>query len=137
VNSLYTADYVLCAVTLAAAVLGLFGGFSGALGFFAGSAAAGMAVKFGWSFARSLIQIPWVAAVATLVAALLAFGIARAVVRRIVRGLLAQPADAIFGSLVAAVTGAALAGAALVFAERMLGRGVDSVIVRVVMGCFG
>ena len=41
----------------------------------------------------------WVRALAVLAGLLVVFGIVRALVRRFVNGLLAQPADAIFGFL--------------------------------------
>ena len=44
-----------------------------------------------------------------VVIGLVAFGIVRMIIRKIVHGMLAQPADAIFGALVAAVSGFALA----------------------------
>jgi len=133
----YTADYALGVVAIVAAIFGLFGGFSGALGFCAGVVAAGLSVKFGFPFAKNFIATPWVAAVATLVVALLTFGIARAVVKRIVKGLLAQPADAIFGFLVAGVTGAGLSLAALFAANRLLEMQVPSTVYSLVMGFVG
>ena len=45
---------------------------------------------------------------ATLVAALLAFGLVRLVVKRLVNGLLAQPSDALFGFAVGAGLGVLL-----------------------------
>jgi len=133
----YTADYVLGAVTIVAAILGLFGGFSGALGFCAGVVAAGVAVKFGWPVATGHIATQWGAALAMLAAALLVFGIARAIVKRIVKGLLAQPADAIFGFLVAAATGAGLALAALFAAKQLMGMQVESTVYSLMMGFVG
>jgi len=129
----HNADYVLGAVTLVAAVLGLFGGFSGALGFCAGVVAAGAAGKFGYPYARDVIAAPWGAALAVLAATLLAFGIARAVVKRVVRGLLAQPADAIFGFLVAAVTGAGVSLGGLFAVRQLLGVQVESAVYALVL----
>jgi len=132
-----TGDYILGTVTLVAAILGMFGGFLGALGFCAGVVAAGLSVKFGFPLAKEFVATSWAAALATLVLALLAFGLTRVLVKRIVKGLLAQPADAIFGFLVAGVTGAGMTGAAIVVADQMLGAHVDSAVVRLVMGYFG
>jgi len=116
----HTADYVLAAATLVAAILGLFGGFSGALGFCAGVVAAALVGRFGFAVIGAYVTTRWLAGLALLAATLLAFGLARVIVKRVVKGLLAQPADAIFGSLVAALTGAALALAAM-FAAKHLG----------------
>jgi len=133
----YTADYVLGVATLVAAILGLFGGFSGALGFCAGVAASGAAIKFGYPIAKDFIATPWLAALAMLAASLLAFGIARAVVKRVVKGLLAQPADAIFGFLVAGTTGAALSLAGLFAARQLMEIQVESAVYSLVMGFLG
>lgn len=133
-----TADYVLCVVTIVAAILGLFGGFSGALGFCAGVVASGVAVKFGWPVATGgHISTPWGAALAMLAAALLVFGIARAIVKRIVKGLLAQPADAIFGFLIAGATGVGISLAAIFVANRLMGMQVQSAVYSLVMGFVG
>jgi len=120
VTTFTTADYVLAAITLAAAIFGLFGGFSGALGFCAGLVAAVVVGKFGYPLLGDYLTTQWAVALATLAAVLLAFGLARALVKRIVKGLLAQPADAIFGGLVSAITGLALALAAM-YAARTFG----------------
>jgi uncharacterized membrane protein required for colicin V production len=103
---LQPADYVLCALALTAAVTGLFRGFSGTLAFLAAIAAGGTAASFVWTFSAGFTPEVWMRAAATLVAALLAFGIVRLVVKKLVNGLLAQPSDAIFGMIVGAVCGA-------------------------------
>jgi len=100
------ADYALAAVTLVLAILGLFRGFSGMLAFVISSAAAGAAGAFTWNYAQNLVSAPWQRGGLTLLAALLAFGLARVVVRKVVHGLLAQPSDAILGF----VSGVLLAG---------------------------
>lgn len=111
--ALGTSDYVILGVSVAAAILGAFGGFSGALAFLAGVGAAVAALRFGWPILDARIQTPWLLAVAALVCALLVFGAVRLVVKKTVNHLLAQPADAIFGFLIAALAGfaAAIAGA--------------------------
>lgn len=123
-----TADYVIGIATLAAAILGLFGGFSGALAFCAGLVAAAIAGKAGHSFIAAFFSAEWAVIVATLVASILAFGLARLLVKRIVKGLLAQPADAIFGSLVAAVTGAAGSILTVFAANHLLNAGIVSAV---------
>jgi uncharacterized membrane protein required for colicin V production len=97
---LLPADYVVCAMALTASVLGLFRGFSGALAFFAGVAAGGAASFFCWTCSSGLIENGWMRGIATLVAFLLALGVVRVLVKKIVNGLLAQPTDAVFGALV-------------------------------------
>ncbi len=106
---LLPADYVLCALTLAAAVTGLFRGFSGTLAFLAALAAGGAAASFAWAFSADFTPETWVRAAVTLVASLFAFGIVRLAVKKLVNGLLAQPTDAIFGMLVGAAGGSLLA----------------------------
>ena len=106
---LATADYAILAVTAVAAVFGLIGGFSGAVAFLAGLFVGSFVARFGWLVSASYLQTSWGRAVATLVIGLVAFGIVRMIIRKIVHGMLAQPADAIFGALVAAASGFALA----------------------------
>lgn len=101
-----TADWVILGFTATLAVTGLFRGFSGTLAFLAASFAAAAVSGLGWHYSESFMSAVWLRALATLVAALLAFGIVRALVRKIVNGLLAQPADAIFGFLCGLLAGA-------------------------------
>ena len=98
------ADYALCGITVVMAVLGLFRGFSGTLGFVLGAVAAAFAGSFGWVRSAVLTDVAWQRGAGVLVATLLAFGIVRLVVKKLVNGLLAQSSDAILGFL----TGAAL-----------------------------
>lgn len=124
--ALESSDYVILGVSLAAAILGIFGGFSGALAFFAGVCAAVGALRFGWDFLAERIVTPWLLAVAALVVSLVAFGIVRLVVKKSVKNLLAQPADAIFGALTAAVAAFAATLAAAYALENLLEIPVDS-----------
>lgn len=119
--SLASADYVILGATLAAAIFGLFGGFSGALAFLAGVGAATAAVRFGWDSLAARISVNWLLVLAALAVALVAFGIARLMVKKTVNKLLAQPADAIFGMLVAAAAGFALALGAVYIATQVCG----------------
>jgi len=119
--SLAAADYVILGATLVAAILGLFGGFSGALAFLAGVGAATAAVRFGWDPLAARIHVNWLLVLATLAVALLAFGIARLIVKKTVNRLLAQPADAIFGMLAASAAGFALALGAVYIATQVGG----------------
>ena len=99
---LLPADYVLCGIAIVMAVTGLFRGFSGTLAFLLASAAAALTGSFGWSYSATFTAEIWMRAAGTLVAALLAFGIVRLIVRKLVGGLLAQPSDAIFGFAIGA-----------------------------------
>lgn len=103
---LLPADYVLCGLTAALAVLGLFRGVSGTLAFFAGSAAAVMTASFVWPLSAEFAPELVYRVVGTVVATLVAFGLVRVVVRKLVNGLLAQPSDALLGCLLGAAVGA-------------------------------
>ena len=104
IENFLPADYALCGITVVMSVLGLFRGFSGTLGFALGAVAAVFAASFGWVYSASLTGVVWQRGAGVLVATLLAFGIVRLIVKKLVNGLLAQPSDAVFGFL----TGAAL-----------------------------
>ena len=108
-TELQTADYVLCGLTLTMAVTGLFRGFSGTVAFALASAAAAAAGSFAWSWSADVTDVAWQRGAGVMVAALLAFGLVRLIVKKLVNGLLSQPSDAIFGALV----GVALGGAAV------------------------
>ena len=105
VEGFLAADYAICGITIVMAVLGLFRGFSGTLGFVLGAVAAAFAASFGWVYSVSLTDVAWQRGAGVLVATLLAFGIVRLIVKKLVNGLLAQPSDAIFGFLVGAALG--------------------------------
>ena len=105
IENFLPADYVLCGITVVMAVLGLFRGFSGTLGFVLGVIAAAAVGSFGWTYSLSFTAVTWQRGVGVLVAALLAFGLVRLVVKKLVNGLLAQPSDAIFGFLIGAALG--------------------------------
>ena len=113
--ALGSSDYIIIGISLAAAVLGMFGGLSGALAFLAGVGSA----------------------VAALLCALVVFGIARLIVKKFVKNLLAQPADAIFGALIAAFAGFAAAIAGAYAFEHVLDMPVDSALLAEVVGLFG
>lgn len=94
---LQTADYVLGGFAIAMAVLGLFRGLSGTLAFFAAAAAASVGGSACWAASASVTQVVWQRGALTLVGGLLVFGAVRIVCKKLVNGLLAQPADALFG----------------------------------------
>ena len=106
IDGFQPADYILCGLTIVMAVLGLFRGFSGTLGFVLAAIAATLTATFGWSLSASFTEVTWQRAGAVLVATLLAFGLVRLIVKKLVNGLLAQPSDAIFGLLIGVALGA-------------------------------
>lgn len=95
-------DYVVLAIALAGAVVGLFVGFSGALAFLLATIVAGGAASYAWP--RLVTEFPSTGMRGSVVAicALLLFGIVRFIVKRFVHGLVAQPGDAIFGAVLSA-----------------------------------
>lgn len=105
IENFLPADYALCGLTVVMAVLGLFRGFSGTLGFVLGVIAALVTASFGWTYSASLTAVVWQRGAGVLVATLLAFGFVRLIVKKLVNGLLAQPSDAIFGFLIGAALG--------------------------------
>jgi len=102
---LQAADYVVGGLIIVTSVIGLFRGFSGALAFFIGCAAAAFAAAFSWPMSANFTQTPWTRAAVTLVATLVVFGLVRLIVKKFVNGLLAQPTDALLGALVGAMIG--------------------------------
>ena len=107
-QELQTADYILCGLTIVAAVTGLFRGFSGTIAFVAASVAAAAAGSFGWTYSATLTDAVWQRGAGVLVATLVVFGLVRLIVKKLVNGLLAQPSDAILGALVGAALGVAV-----------------------------
>ena len=105
VEGFQPADYAICGITIVMAVLGLFRGFSGTLGFVLGAVAAAFAASFGWVHSASFTDVAWQRGAGVLVVTLLAFGVVRLVVKKLVNGLLAQPSDAIFGFLIGVALG--------------------------------
>jgi uncharacterized membrane protein required for colicin V production len=105
-QELQTADYILCGLTIVAAVTGLFRGFSGTLAFFLAAGAAAAGGSFGWAYSATLTDSLWQRGAGVLVATLLVFGLVRLVVKKLVNGILAQPSDAILGALLGALLGA-------------------------------
>ena len=99
------ADWAIVAFTIVAAVTGLFRGFSGTLAFLLACAAGVVASSLGWGFSETFADAVWMRVAGTLVFTLLVFGLVRYIVRKVVNGLLAQPADAIFGFISGAAFG--------------------------------
>lgn len=135
--TLLPADYVIAAAALIAGIFGLFGGFSGALAFLAGVAGAGLSFQLARGPLSDLIAAQSLRLLALLVLALVAFGLVRLVVKKTVHGLLAQPGDALFGFLTAAVAGGAAALAAAYALDRFGVLAVDSALLRLAAGLSG
>ena len=108
--TLLPADFALVGLAAVMAVLGLFRGLSGMLAFVVSTAVVIGIGAFCWSFSETVTVVPWQRVGLTAVAVLVAFGLVRMVVSKIVHAVLAQPADAIFGLL----AGIALASLAVV-----------------------
>ncbi len=96
-------DYAILAVSAAGLVVGLFIGVSGALAFLAGVVTSALAGYFAWAPLAQAIHSRPLAILALIVGALLVFGLVRFLVKKFVHGLVAQPGDAILGSLLAAL----------------------------------
>ncbi|MBP5791279.1 MAG: CvpA family protein [Kiritimatiellae bacterium] len=107
--NLRPADYALGAFTAAMAVMGLFRGLSGALAFVSATVSAGAVATFGWDISARWLSEPWSRGAATLVASILAFGIVRAIVKKLAGNILSQPSDSIFGFAVGLAAGVLLA----------------------------
>ncbi len=106
--NLLPADYVLLAFTALCALVGLFRGLSGTLAFFV---AVGAAVGVGyatWALSASALEGVWLRGLAAFIAALLAFGLVRLLVKKLVNGILAQPSDSLFGALIGLLVAAAV-----------------------------
>lgn len=101
-------DYVILSLAAGGAVTGLFIGVSGSLAFLAGAAAAFFAGRFGWPFSAAWFESSLARGFAVGLLVFFAFWIVRAVVKRTVKLAVAQPGDAIFGAIVASVSGFAL-----------------------------
>lgn len=131
------ADYAIAAAALIAGIFGLFGGFSGALAFLAGVAGAVLSVHLGRGPLADLVASQGLRLLTLLVLALFAFGLVRLVVKKTVHGLLAQPGDALFGFLTAAVAGGAGA-LAVAYALNHFGvLTVESALLRLAAGLSG
>ena len=118
-------DWALGAVALTLAVMGIFRGFSGSLSFVAASACGTTAAMFFWGYLTRWEMQTWVRGAIALTISLLVFGTVRMIVRKFVHGLLAQPADAIFGFLVGVALSAVLV---LVWATSGVGHEYSNIV---------
>ena len=99
------ADWAIVAFATVAAVTGLFRGFSGTLAFLLACVLAVLGGNFCWLVSVLYLSATWQRAGVVLVTSLFIFGLVRFLVRKLVNGLLAQPADAIFGFLTGLLVG--------------------------------
>lgn len=106
---LLPADYAMGAFAAILAILGLFRGFSGAFALLVASCAASALAAWLWPRSAAWIANPYLRAIATAAATLVAFGLVRIIVKKAVNGLLDQPLDAIAGC----IAGLALAALAI------------------------
>lgn len=95
------ADCVLLGLTGLLVALGLFRGFSGAFAFAVATSLAIATAVCGWNGCLSGIGPLGLRVVAACVVFVVVFGVTRIFVKAVVGKLLAQPADAIFGVLLA------------------------------------
>lgn len=98
-------DYAILSMTAGGALVGLFVGFSGAIAFLSGFVASVFVGRVSWVWAAAWVASPGMRSLVSALAALLAFGLVRLVVRKCVHGLVAQPGDALFGLFFAALAG--------------------------------
>ena len=136
--TLAPSDYVVLALAAGGAVTGLFIGASGALAFSGGTLAAIFAARLAWPLSASFLSSGLARVLAAALAALVAFWVVRALVRRTVKLAVAQPGDAVFGALMAALTGFAV-GLGLVYLAQFVGLpGAEgSVLLEEVLGHVG
>ncbi len=103
----------------------------------AGTAGGALAGRCCWGFSAAYLSASWQRALAVLVAAIVGFGIVRFLVKKFVRVLIAQPGDAIFGSLATAALFFALA-AAVVYGVNLSGlMTLDSSMLKEIQGLVG
>lgn len=93
------ADWALAAFVVSMTVMGLFRGFSGTLAFMIALALAGVTAFHVWDLSLNFTDVLWMRGAIVLISTLLAFGIVRVIIKKLVNGLLSQPADAIFGAI--------------------------------------
>ncbi|MBO4448379.1 MAG: hypothetical protein J5807_02715 [Kiritimatiellae bacterium] len=104
-SELLPADYAIFALAAVLAVTGLFRGLSGMVAFLAGSVAAALTATAAWDVSTAYLDSLWQRALAALVLALLAFGLARAAFAKFIHVLVSQPGDSILGFLSGAAVG--------------------------------
>lgn len=112
-TAFYSADWMVVLIATAAAIGGMIIGVSGALAWLLATAVSCVAFRFCWGGYSALIAIFWVRVIVTAITLLLIFAAVRALVKKFIRVLVAQPGDAIFGAIISATVGFAFAVGAL------------------------
>lgn len=108
-NYLLVGDYCLIVIGVFFAIMGLFKGLSGNLAFLVSLLASSIVARPLWNYLSAVLESLPLRIVAILIVSLLFFGLVRLVVKKCINGLLAQPADAIFGFISGAAIGLLLA----------------------------
>lgn len=101
-------DYILLAVSCFFVIMGLFKGASGLFSFVTATITSVSASILLWPYIAARFPQLSVKYVVAIVVGLIIFGLIRIIVRKIVNGLLGQPADAIFGFVLGVLTSALL-----------------------------
>ena len=116
----------------------IFIGFSGALAFLCGAAASAAAGTFAFPLLATEIANVWARGAVVGLGGLLVFGLVRLIVKKLVHGLVAQPGDAIFGSLTAAASSFAVVLAVVWLLATLTGEPVfTSALLKKVLACVG
>ena len=103
-----------------------------------GTAAAAAAGTFAFPMLASEIANVWVRGAAVGLGGLIIFGLVRLIVKKLVHGLVAQPGDAIFGSLTAAVSSFAVASSVVWLLGTLTGEwAFASSLLQKVLACVG
>lgn len=108
-NDLQNGDFVLLGIAAVMTLTGLLRGFSGTLAFVLASLAAAAVGTYAWTQLHAMSLQTWMQILAVILIGILVFGLVRLLVKKIVNGLLAQPADAVFGMIVGFAFALALA----------------------------
>lgn len=98
-GSLTLLDYAVLALSCFFLILGICRGASGVFSFLCATVVSVSAGIFVWEPIGALGFARWVQLTVVVILGLLAFGVIRVVVKKLVNSLLAQPADCLFGLL--------------------------------------
>lgn len=125
-------DLVVSAVTLLATVGGVFVGFSGSLAFLAGLSVSVLGGIYTYPYAEHMIENGLLRVFCVALAGIVVFGLVRGIVKRFVRGLVAQPGDAIIGALISGITVASFSLGILWLISFFFGTTLDSTFLDIV-----
>lgn len=105
--TLLPADWAVVAAAAALFIFGAVAGLSGVLAFAVSTVSAAAAAVFLWPVACGAIPSKWAAGAAVFAASLVVFALARWIVKKTVHVMVAQPADSLFGIILALALSAA------------------------------